>query len=161
MVDAAQFLRARHHVHELLARHGRVDERVAARGHLAQARADGEQHVRGAHALAQDRVHAHADVAHVVLVAVVEEVLEAEGARDRQVVRLGEAADVRAGVRRPAAAAQHHERPLGARQQVPQALHFAFARIGVGRLVGTGVGDAHHLGEHVLREGEHDGAAAA
>jgi hypothetical protein len=80
LVDAAQLVRIRIHVDEALARHGRIEERVAARRHLAQARAHDEEHVGLAHALGEDRVDADAHVADVLRVAIVEKVLEAEGA---------------------------------------------------------------------------------
>ena len=53
--------------------------------------------------------------------AVVEHVLEAEGAADRQLPALGEALQRIARARGPAAAADDHERPLRGREQLAQA----------------------------------------
>ena len=47
------------HVDQALFRHRRLQQRIAAGGHLAQARADGEDHVRFAHARGQLRSEEH------------------------------------------------------------------------------------------------------
>ena len=92
----------------------RSSSRPAARRRRAAGR-------RRLHALGELRVDADADIAGIVRMAVVEQVLAAEGAADRQVVGLGEAR----GCRRTASASQPppprmHERPLGRGQQLAQ-----------------------------------------
>jgi len=80
------------HVDELLRRPRRRQQSVAAGGHLAQARADDQQQVGVLHPLRQFRIDPHGDVAGVIRVAVVEQILEAESAHRGQAVRLDEPA---------------------------------------------------------------------
>jgi hypothetical protein len=112
LIDAAQFLGIRVHVDQALGRHWRGQQRVAAGGHLAEARADGQDHIGFAHARRQFRIDADADVADVVGMCIVQQILEAEGARYRQVIGFGKALDIGAGLFIPAAAAQQHQRFL-------------------------------------------------
>ena len=65
LVDAAELLGARMHVHERLLRPRDVEQRVAGGRHLAEPRPDDEQHVRLAHARGERRVDADPDVAGV------------------------------------------------------------------------------------------------
>jgi hypothetical protein len=148
-------------VDELLARRGRLEERVAAGGHLAQARAHDEQEVGHLHALRQHRVDADAHVAHVLLVVVVEEVLEAERASHRQLLGLGEALEVVARLARPAGAAEDRERALGRGEELVQLLHVVRGRVRLGGHVTLRVVHRRFLGEHVLGQHQHDRAAPA
>ncbi len=106
------------HVHERLLRSRHVEQRVAGGGHLAEARADDEQHVRLAHARGERRVDADADVARVA---------RASRCRARPGVGTrhppaascprGTRAGRRTRCRRPAGAADDRERPLGRLEQ--------------------------------------------
>src|SRR5439155_8195784 len=120
LVDPAELLGARVHVHELLLRPRRLDQRVGARGHLAQARADHEQQIGAAYALGELRVDADADVAGVMAVAVVEQVLEAERAGDREARAFGERLQVAARFASPDRASQYDHRTFHARKQAAQ-----------------------------------------
>ncbi|MOA46995.1 hypothetical protein D3C78_1695780 [compost metagenome] len=51
--------------------HGRLQQRIAARHHFAQARAHGQDHVGIAHGLGQFRIDADAHFAHVLRMVVV------------------------------------------------------------------------------------------
>ena len=82
LVHAPQLLGAGVHVHEALRRPRRVEQRVAAGRHLAEARTDREHEIGVLDPLRELRVEADADVADVVRMAVVEDVLEAERAAD-------------------------------------------------------------------------------
>ena len=108
-VHAAELLGSRVDVDQRLLRHRRFDQRVAAGGHLAQARADHQQHVGFLHALGELRIDADADVADVTRAAVVEKILAAERGADAEAVRLDPALQPRAGFAVPAAAAEQHE----------------------------------------------------
>ena len=117
-VYAAKLFGARVDVDQCLFRHRRLDQRVATGGHLAQPRADHEQHVGFLHALGELRVDADADVADVIRAAVVEEILAAERGADAEAVRLDPALQPRAGFARPAAAAEQHEWTLRVLQKL-------------------------------------------
>src|SRR4029077_6283876 len=110
LVDPAELLGARVHVHELLLRPRRLDERISAGGHLPETRADHEEQIRAADALGELRVDADADVADVMAMAVVEQVLKAERAGDREARAFRERLQVAAGFARPNRAAENHER---------------------------------------------------
>ncbi len=155
LVDPAELLVARVHVHELLLRPRRLDERVGAGRHLAQARADHEQQIRAAHALGELGVDADADVADVMAVAVVEQVLEAERAGDREARAFRERLQVAAGFARPNRASQYRERAFRAREQASQLFQITGGRTRLHHLVGRDIGHARRLGEHVLGQREH------
>ena len=108
-------------VDERLPRIRRLEERVPARRHLSQPAADREDEV----GLAQPRgdrfVHRDTEHADVARRSVVDEVLAAERARDRELVRLAERQHVAARLGRPAALADDDERPLGRGEQLAQA----------------------------------------
>src|SRR5205085_10427755 len=104
-INAAQLFRASMHVNPPLLGHWRFEPRIGARRHLAQARADREQHIRRLDALGQLRVDADAAVARVVGAAIVEQVLAAERRADREPVRFNPSLQTRAGLAVPAAAA--------------------------------------------------------
>ena len=161
LVNAAQLFGVRMDVHQALARHGCVEQRVAARRHFAEAWADGDDQVGIFHARGQFRVDADADIADVVRVGIVEQVLEAEGAGDGQVVAFRELLQVGAGLRRPGGAAQQHQRTLRFGQHAAQLLQLGIRWRRLHGLVGARVGDSRHGNEHVFRQGQHDGAGAA
>ena len=118
LVDAAQLLGTGMDVDQRLRGHGRREQRIARRRHLAQPLADHEQHVGVANARGELRIDADPDVAGVERVPVVEQVLVAESAGDRQRERLGHLAQRAARGRVPAAAADEHERPLRCGEQL-------------------------------------------
>ena len=109
------------HVNEALFRLRHIEERVARRRDLAQAFADDERHIGVAHAGSEPRVDADADIACIVAVTIVKKILAAKRARDGQPVRFGELPQRRAGRGIPATAADEHERPAGARENLPRA----------------------------------------
>ncbi len=105
---------------ESLARPRWLEQRVAARRHLSQPASDREDEVGFAHAIRKAIVHRNPEDADIARRAVVDEVLAAEGARDRQLVRLTEREDALARLRRPAALADDDERPLRRCQELAQ-----------------------------------------
>ncbi len=92
---------------------------------------------------------------------VVEDVLEAEGAADRDLPVLGEALEVAGRVGRPAAAADDGERALRTDQQLPELLHRLRIRMRVGRHDERQRRRRGGRGEHVLRQGQHHRSRAA
>jgi hypothetical protein len=98
LVDPAEFLGARMNVHERLLGDRDVEQRVAGSRHLAKAGADDDQQVGVLHPRGELGIDADTDVARIIRMAVVEQVLAAERAADRQVRRLGEGADVGNGL---------------------------------------------------------------
>jgi hypothetical protein len=113
LIDAAQLLGAGMDVDQRLLGNRHLEQRVAAGRHLAQAGADHQQDVGLLHARGQGRIGADADMAGIVPVRVVHQVLAAEGGADRQSVGFGEGGDVAHGRGIPATAAQQQERALG------------------------------------------------
>lgn len=109
----------------------------------------------------QLRIDADADVADVVRVGVVEQVLEAEGAAHRQVVGFGEALQVGAGLRVPAAAAQQDQRLFGAGEHGAQHVDLRRRRRGLHRLVAARIGDLRRIDQHVLGQCQHHRAGTA
>jgi hypothetical protein len=105
LINAAQLFRARVHVHELLRGHRRIDHAVSAGGHLAEPCAETDHEVRCFDPGRESGIDAYADVARVVRMCVVEEVLEAKRTGDRQALCFNEIAQVIARGRCPAAAA--------------------------------------------------------
>ena len=114
----------------------RLEERVAARGHLAEAAAEREHEIGVAQPSGDRLVHRDPENADVARRAVVDEVLAAKRARHRKLVRLAEGLDVAARVGRPAALSHDDERALGAGEQLAQALEILClgrARLGLER----------------------------
>ena len=93
--------------------------------------------------------------------AVVEDVLEAERAAHRHPVRFGEALQVGARSRGPAAAADDRDRPLGRGEQHAQPLDVRGGRRRLDLAERIGVGDRRGLDQHVLGQREHDRPLAA
>ena len=94
---------------------------------------------------------------------VVEQVLEAEGAGDRQVVGFGKRCDVGAGLGGPGAAAQQQQRLLAPRPAA-RAARAMICGAGVRlRPGGSGAVSAHLglAGQHVFGQGQHHRAGAA
>ena len=89
LVDATELVGARVHMNQALLRCRRLEQRVTGCRDLSQPLTDDEQHVRSADARSKPRVDADADIAGIVGVAVVEEILVAECAGDGQRVGLG------------------------------------------------------------------------
>jgi hypothetical protein len=134
---------------------------VAVGRHLAEAGADSEDEVGAAQRLADGGEHADARFAEIVRVLVVVEVVEAEGGEDGEAEARHLAGQERARLGRPAAAAHERHGPLG---PVEERLEFGH-RMGFGRGLGH-AGPAHRRrgragGQHVLGQGDDDGAGAA
>ena len=146
------------HVHERLARSRRLEQRVPPGRHLAEPTADREHEVRVVQPRGDPLVHRHAEDADVARRAVVDEVLAAKRARDRERVRLAEGEDVAARLRRPAALADDDQRTLGGGEQLAHATELLRARRDARRLDRRRIGDVGLLREHVLGQREHDRA---
>jgi hypothetical protein len=142
-------------VHQLLGGPRGLEQGVTACGHLAQAHAHGQDQIGLADAAGQGGVDADAHVARVQRVVVVEGVLEAEPAAHGQLPVLGKALQRLCGLRRPAAAARDHERPLRGHQHGAQVAHPARRRPRVSRLGTRQDGRVGQSGEHVFRQGQH------
>ena len=78
LVDPPQLFRSGMHVDQLLLRPWRLDQGIAAGGHLSQAGTDRQEKVCLPDPLRQRRVDADPHIADVIGVAVVEQVLTAE-----------------------------------------------------------------------------------
>lgn len=161
LVDAAQLLEAGVHVDQRLPRGGDVQQAVAAAADLAEAAADHQQQVGLLHRLAQLGAGGQAQVAGVLRVAVVEQVLAAERQGDRQALALGEGAHVGDRLGRPATATEHQQRAPGLLQQCLHLLQLCRRRMAVDAPAGQGVGHLDHVGQHVLRQHYHHRAGAA
>jgi hypothetical protein len=142
-------------VHQLLLRSRRRQQLVAAGRHLAQARADRQHQISLGDARGELGIDADADIAGVARMAVVEHVLETEGAAHRQLPALGEALQRFASGRGPAAAAGDDERALGAGEQVAQHGQGLGRRRGERRLDPRQHRRRGHDAQHVLGEREH------
>ena len=115
MIDAAEFVRVGMNVHEALLRSRHVEVGVPAGRNVAEARPDCEDQIRVANARGQIGHDAQARIAGVERVAIVEEILTAIRARDRQIVLLCEFLNLRAARGVPQATAQDRDRtPRGA-----------------------------------------------
>ena len=148
-------------VDERLARIGRLEERVSARRHLAEATADREHEVGVAKPAGDRLVHRDSEHADVARRAVVDEVLAAERTRDGELVRLAERLHVTARLRRPAALANDDERPLRGGEQLAQPLEVVRLGLDRGELDARRVGDLRLLRENVFGERENDRAGPA
>ena len=95
LVDAAELLGARMHVHEGHLRARNVEQRVALRRHLAEPAADQQHEVGLLDARDQLRVRPDAEIARVAGMQRVEQRAAPERGRDRQREALGEAGDRR------------------------------------------------------------------
>ena len=144
-----------------LLRTRRLEERVAAGRDLAEAAADREHEVGIAQAAGDRLVHGDAEHADVARRAVVDEVLAAKRARDRKLVRLAERLHVAARLGRPAALAHDDERALGSGEQLAQPLELLRLGHDGSASNAIGIGRVGLLGEHVLRERQHDGPGPA
>ncbi|MNF52468.1 hypothetical protein D3C84_338130 [compost metagenome] len=142
-------------MHQGLAGHRDIQGAVAVGGDLAETRTHHQQQVGILHRLDQLRPGGEAQVPRVIGVGVVEQVLATEGCRHRQVVALGEAADVRDRAGVPAATAEDHKGALGAAKQPAQRLHVGSAGVGFDEAYGACVGDVHDFRQHVLGQGDH------
>ncbi len=119
----------------------RFDPGITARGHLAQTRADHQQQVALHHRLVQRRVDTDPHITGIIAMTIVEPVLRAEAAADRQVVGLGKTGDGGNALITPAWTAEQDERLLGLRQHGHSLLDLARLRRGkgcCGRLDRTG-----------------------
>ena len=162
MVDAAEFLGARMHMHQFQLRLGNVEQRVALGRHLAQAPADQQHQVGTLDARQQLRVRRRCrhrrrsrDAAHRT------------NDRRRKVVATGSAK--RSAKRASAAQAASDQRlpptsaigRLRSPQQLLQPAHVGQARPGFRRLECGRIRHHRALGQHVLRQRDHHRARAA
>src|SRR3954466_11162760 len=156
-VDPAELLRAAVCVEEPLPRHRNLEQRIPAGGDLTETGAEDEGDVGVADPLRELRVDTDPDVPGVERMAVVEGILEAEGAGHRQLPRFGEAAQIVAGLGGPSAAAHEDDGAARAGEDGPEPGHLLLRR---GRRDplrrGDGLRDRLLL-EHVLRKREHHG----
>ena len=122
-------------MNQRLRRHGCVEQRVARSRHLPQPRPDRKNHIGILDALRQLWIDADADVAYVVRMAVIEQILKAKRARDRKIVGLGEAFEVVARSRCPTETTKNHYRPLCTSEQAAQRGDLRIARRAKHRLM--------------------------
>ena len=120
LVDTTELARIRMGVDERLLRVRRLEERVAARGHLTESAADREHEIGVAQPPGDRLVHRDAENADVTRRAVVDEVLAPKRARHRKLVRLAERLHVAARLGGPATLADDDEGPLGGGEQLAQ-----------------------------------------
>ena len=139
---------------EHLVRSWWLEQRVAARRYLSQPASDGENEIGFAYPIRKAIVHGNPEDAGVARRAVVDEVLAAERARDRQLVHLAERENALARLRGPAALADDDERPLRCGEELPQTREVLVSWCGAGDVNGTRVGHVTLLGEHVFRKCE-------
>ena len=144
------------HVHETLPGLRRLEQRVAGGRHLAQPLADDEQHVGLTDARGERGADADAGVACVVGMAVVEQILIAEGAGDRQLVGLGESPQRGAGLSIPAAAADQHQRSRCRCEQRARRRDVRGRGRGADRIDPQRVRAHRARRQHVFRKREHD-----
>jgi hypothetical protein len=161
IVDAIEFFRAGVDVDQFLLRTRRLQQRVAAGGHLAQPRADRQHQVGLLDACRQLGVQSDADVAGIERVEVVEGVLEAEGVAHRQPPVLGKPLQRLRRLHRPAAAAGDHERFARRQQQLAQPAQRARVAPGFRGLDPRQRPRRDHLRQHVLRQHQHHRAGPA
>ena len=148
-------------MHQELARVGHVEQRVAAGGHLAQARADHDQQVGRLDGGGQRRIDADAGAADVAAVAVVDVVLVAERRRDRQIEAVGEGLHGPLNLAAPARPADDHQRALGGGKLGLQQRHVGGAGLGARQPRRLGVGRLALRRQHVLGQAQHHGAGPA
>ncbi|MNI39954.1 hypothetical protein D3C73_941530 [compost metagenome] len=141
--------------------HGRLQQRIAARHHFAQARAHRQDHVGIAHGLGQFRIDADAHFTHVLRMVVVVQVLAAERARHGQAVLAGvagQAVQARVG---PARTAHDHQRPPRAGQQGAHVGQRIGRRVRLRKLDRPAVLGRGQFGQHVLGQRQHHRAGSA
>jgi hypothetical protein len=138
------------HVHHALHRARNGEQVVAAARHFPESRAYGQDQVRAAHALAQRRVDADADVTAVIRMAVVEQILPAETAGGGKIVRFDKRTNVVACCGRPVTAAQDDERLLRLREQLAHLVEVRHTGMRFDTSIGTRVGSYRLAHQHVL-----------
>src|SRR5262252_5488143 len=105
------------HMHQLLDWYRRFDQLVATGRHLPESRADAKEQIGRLDVGRERRVNANADVARIIRVRIVEQILKAPCACDREVLQLDKALQVSAGTLLPTASAHDHEGPLRLAEQ--------------------------------------------
>ena len=145
------------HVDERLPRSRRLEERVAAGRHLAEAAADRERRDRRRGGGPRCLVHRDAEHADVARRAVVDEVLAAERST-RRAARSPRRTPVRRGSSRPSSRPRRRRRAGARRRREARAGARDPLRAGATRcdLDASAVRNVGLLGEHVLGQGEHD-----
>ena len=119
LVHGSELVGIRVDMDEHLVRPRWLEQRIAARRDLSQPASDRQNEVGFAHAICKAIVHGNPEDAGIARRAVVDEVLAAERARDRQLVRLTEREHAVARLGRPAALADDDERPLRRGEELP------------------------------------------
>ena len=149
------------HMNQRLARQRRFDQRIARCRDLAQTLAHGQQHVGVAHARSKLRIDADADVARIMIMPIVEQMLMAKCARNGQSRALGEATQSRARFRIPARAACDDQRSLCSGEHLDNGVDLRLRGCDRQRLDAQRIGDIGTRGEHVFRQREHDRSRAS
>ena len=152
---ASELLAARVNVNERLRRLRRAEQRVAAGRHLTEALAGDEENIGVAHPRRQLGIDRDPDVTGIELVTVVEEILGAKRAGDRNGIGLGEAAHVCARRFVPPAAADDDQRLLRSSEHFAELGNLRRRGMDSDRLDACGVVDLRHRCEHVLGQGQH------
>ena len=169
MVDPVQFFGAGMDMHQGLARSRHLEQGVAATGHLAQARPDGDDQIAAANSLGKPRVDANADVARIQRVVVVKGVLKAKGVAHRQAPVVGKALQGLGGLHSPATTPGDHDRSLRLQEQFAQPAQCSRVAPGVHRRQARqrlGIQASHRvrlhgLGQHVFGQNQHHWPGAA
>ncbi len=162
MVDAAKFAGVGIDVHQGLLGDRRGQQRIAIGGVFPQPRADRDNEVGALHALGQAGIDAQAEMAAIVVVAIVHQVLAAEAGDDRQGVALGKVGQGGATLLGPAGAADNQQRPFRRRQQAGQGLQVRRARRRQGRHVASRLSRrVDEVRQHVFGQGQHHRPGAA
>ena len=121
MIDAAEFFRARMHMHQLGLRFGDIEHAVALRRHFAETPADQQHQVGALHARQQFRIWPDAEIAGVAGMQRVEQMPASERGRDRQRKAFGKPHQRGVACFGPAAAADERDRALWRRPTNPAA----------------------------------------
>ncbi|MGY3075625.1 hypothetical protein ACVWZZ_001996 [Bradyrhizobium sp. LM6.10] len=161
LIDAAKLFRTRMHVDQLLLRGRNIKQRVGRRRHFRHAAADEQNDIGAVDARLQARARADAEIAGIVRVIGVDERRSAERGRDRQVEPLGKPRDPPGRLVCPARTAENDERRLGAGKHGANALDIRRRGPAHRRLDTHRVRNGRGLGQHVLRQRDHDGTGTA
>ena len=103
-VNTTKLLDAGVNMHQFLGWAWHIEKRVRARSHFTQTRANGNDEIGITHPLGECRVESDANITAIIRMPIVQQILPAERAGSRQVVRFDESAYVVTGLARPATA---------------------------------------------------------
>ena len=149
------------HVDHARMRLGGVHQRIAVGQRVAEARAQRQHQIGLRQRLAQLRVHADAEVAHVSRAAVVHVPLPTERHRYRQAVAFGKTAQVGRGGCVPQAAAGHDQRTLGRGERIHDRPHRRWRDARDAPRRSGQVGNVGARRQHVFGQRQHHRAGAA